>query len=171
MTLETLMKIRYLIFLALVIPLMTVAEDTAPDVEAVAKVVDDFHDAAAHGDKERYFGHLTDDAVYLGTDEWERWPKYPDFDDYVDGRFKDGSGWNYKSVDRTINFHQRGDVAWFDEVLFSETSGRIRGTGVLTRESGQWKIEHYAMSFLIFNENWDEVIELTQKTRTHKKGP
>ena len=57
---------------------------------------------AAHGDKERYFAHLTHDAVYLGTDEWERWPKYPDFDDYVNGRFKDGSGWTYKSVDRTI---------------------------------------------------------------------
>ncbi len=83
----------------------------------------------------------------------------PDFDDYVDGRFKDGTGWNYKSVDRTIRFSNRSDVAWFDEVLYSETNGRIRGTGVLTRQSGQWKLEHYAMSFLIFNENWDEVIE------------
>jgi len=96
--------------------------------------------------KERYFSHLTDDAVYLGTDEWERWPKHPDFDDYVDGRFKDGSGWIYKSVDRTIRFNDRSDVAWFDDVLYSETNGRIRGTGVLTRQSGQWKLEHYAMS-------------------------
>jgi hypothetical protein len=64
------------------------------------------------------------------------------------------------------------DVAWFDEVLFSETNGRIRGTGVLTRQSGQWKLEHYAMSFLIFNENWDEVIELTRKTKALKEsGP
>ena len=134
-------------------------------IEAVARVIDDFHDAAKHGDKERYFSHLTDDSVYLGTDEWERWPTYPDFDDYVDSRFKDGSGWDYKSVDRTIRLNDRQDVAWFDEVLFSETSGRIRGTGVLTLQSGQWKLEHYAMSFLIFNENWDEVIELTRKTK------
>jgi hypothetical protein len=170
MNLETLMCIRQLIFLALLIPLMTVAENTGPDYEAVAGVIDDFHDAAAHGDKDRYFGHLTDDAVYLGTDEWERWPKYPDFDDYVDGRFKDGSGWNYNSVDRTIRFNDRQDVAWFDEVLFSETNGRIRGTGVLTKTSDQWKLEHYAMSFLIFNENWDEVIELTRKTKALKES-
>ena len=78
------MKIRTLLFLMLLVPLMTAAEDPEPNFEAVARVIDDFHDAAAHGDKERYFGHLDDDAVYLGTDEWERWPKYPDFDDYVD---------------------------------------------------------------------------------------
>jgi hypothetical protein len=168
---NTLMKIRQLIWLVLLIPLITVAEDTSSNVEAVAKVIDDFHDAAAHGDKERYFSHLNDDAVFLGTDEWERWPKYPDFDDYVGGRFKDGSGWKYESVDRTISLNQRADVAWFDEVLFSETYGRYRGTGVLTLQSGQWKLEHYAMSFLILNENWEEVVELTRKTRMHKKGP
>ena len=164
------MKFRQSLFLLLLLPLMAMAEDTAPDIEAVGKVIDDFHDAAAHGDKERYFGHLTDDAVYLGTDEWERWPKYPDFDDYVDSRFKDGTGWSYKSVDRTIRFSTRQDVAWFDEVLFSETNGRIRGTGVLTRQSDQWKLEHYAMSFLIFNENWDEVIELTKRTKAIKES-
>ena len=162
------MKFRQLLFLIVLLPLMAVAEETGPDFGAVGKVIDDFHDAAAHGDKERYLGHLTDDSVYLGTDEWERWPKHPVFDDYVDGRFKDGSGWSYKSVDRSIRLNDRHDVAWFDEVLFSETNGRIRGTGVLTFQSGQWKLEHYAMSFLIFNENWNEVIELTKKTKALK---
>ena len=164
------MKFRPILFLALLIPLMVVAQETQPELEAVAEVIDDFHDAAAHGDRERYLGHLTDDAVYLGTDEWERWPKYPDFDEYVSARFKDGSGWNYKSVDRIIRLSDSQDVAWFDEVLFSETSGRIRGTGVLTRQFGQWKLEHYAMSFLIYNENWDEVIELTRKTKVLKES-
>ena len=72
--------------------------------------------------------------------------------------------------DRTIQFNGRSDVAWFDEVLYSETNGRFRGTGVLTRQSGQWRLEHYAMSFLIFNENWDEVIELTNRTRVLKES-
>jgi len=164
------MKIRHLVCLALLIPFMAVAEDTAPNVEAVGKVIDDFHDAAADGDKDRYFGHLNDDAVFLGTDEWERWPKYPDFDDYVDGRFKDGSGWKYESVDRNISFNQRADVAWFDEVVFSEAYGRYRGTGVLTLQSGEWKLAHYAMSFLILNENWEEVVELTRETKMRKES-
>ncbi len=164
------MKNRQLLYLALLIPVMVLAEDTGPDFEAVSKVLDDFHEAASQGDKERYLDHLTDEAVYLGTDEWERWPKHADFSDYVDGRFHDGVGWSYKSVERTIRFNDRSDVAWFDEVLYSETNGRLRGTGVLSRQSGEWKIEHYAMSFLILNENWDEVIELTKKTMVLKES-
>ncbi len=162
------MAIRNLLLLTLILPFVAAAEDTASNIEAVGKVIDDFHDAAAHGDQERYLGLLTEHAVFMGTDEWERWPKYPDFSEYVDGRFNDGTGWNYRSVERSIRIGERSDIAWFDEVVYSETNGRFRGTGVLTRDSGQWKLEHYAMSFLILNENWDEVIELTRKTQRLK---
>ena len=140
------------------------------DEQAIGLVLDDFHDAAARGDKDRYLGHMTEDAVFMGTDEWERWPKKPDFTDYVNSRFRDGSGWNYRSVERTIRLSDADDVAWFDEVVFSESNGRFRGTGVLVREDGAWQIAHYAMSFLVFNENWQEVIELTRKTREMKEA-
>ncbi len=156
---------RQFLFLMVLLPMLAAAENTGPDVEAVANVIDDFHDAAAHGDKERYLGHLTEYAVFMGTDEWERWPKHPDFSEYVNGHFEDGTGWNYKSVARTIRIGERPDIAWFDEVLYSEEHGRFRGTGVLTRNSGKWQLEHYAMSFLILNENWEEVVELTRKTK------
>lgn len=138
---------------------------------AAGAVLDDFHDAAAHGDKDRYLGHMTDDAVFMGTDEWERWPKNPDFVDYVNSRFRDGAGWNYQSVERKMVIADNADTAWFDEVVFSESNGRFRGTGVLVKQGGQWKIAHYAMSFLVFNENWQEVIELTKKTRAEKENP
>ena len=164
------MKFRHLLILSLLFSLMVVAENTAPDHAAVGKVIDDFHDAAASGDKERYLGHLTEHAVFMGTDEWERWPKYPDFSEYVNSRFKDGTGWNFKSVTRTIRIGEGTDIAWFDEVVYSETSGRFRGTGVLTRQAGKWQLEHYALSFLILNENWDEVVELTRKTRALKES-
>ena len=71
---------------------------------------------------------------------------------------------------RTIRFGARPDIAWFDEVLYSEEHGRFRGTGVLTRNSGQWQLEHYAMSFLILNENWEEVVKLTRKTQALKES-
>jgi len=159
------MKIHYLSLLALLFS-MTASADSGTDV--IGSTIDDFHDAAAHGDKDRYLGHMTEDAVFMGTDEWERWPKRPDFVDYVNSRFKNGSGWRYRSVERVIRVADSGNVAWFDEVLFSEENGRFRGTGVLTRQDGQWKIAHYAMSFLVLNENWTEVIELTRKTRALK---
>jgi hypothetical protein len=41
---------------------------------------------------------------------------------------------------------------------------------VLTMQNGSWKISHYAMSFLILNENWEEVIELTRKTKDQLKN-
>ena len=97
---------------------------------------------------------------------WERWPKHPDFSEYVAARFADG-GWSYRSVERQVNI--AGDVAWFDEIVFSESSGRFRGTGVLVKQDGSWKIAHYALSFLVFNENWQDVIELTRKTRAEKE--
>jgi len=157
------MNIRHLLVLPLLLCLHGVA--TSSEVDEIGIVLDDFHDAAAHGDKDRYLGHLSEDAVFMGTDEWERWPKNPDFIDYVDGRFENGRGWKYKSVERKIRVSESADVAWFDEVVFSETNGRFRGTGVLTMRNGGWKISHYAMSFLILNENWNEVIELTRKTK------
>ncbi len=163
------MKFRHLIFLTLLFSVAAVADNHDIKLDAINNVLDDLHDAAAHGDKQRYLNHFTADGVFLGTDEWERWPKHPDLTSYVDSRFKDGTGWNYKSVERMVSISTSSEVAWFDEVLFSEQNGRFRGTGVLARQNGMWKVAHYAMSFLILNENWDEVIELTRKTRETKE--
>ena len=165
------MSIRYLLFPMLLFSMTAAADNGESDLEMIGWVIDDFHDAAAHGDKDRYLDHLTGDAVFMGTDEWERWPKNPDFSDYVDGRFENGSGWNYKSVERTIRISKLADIAWFDEVLFSEQNGRFRGTGVLTLQDDSWKIAHYAMSFLVLNENWNEVINLTRKTKDRLRSP
>lgn len=140
------------------------------DEQAIGELIDSFHAAAAAADEERYLGYLTEDAVFMGTDEWERWPKHPDFAAYVAGRFEGGSGWTYESVDRQIRIAESGDVAWFDEVIQSESNGRFRGTGVVVRSGDQWKIAHYAMSFLVFNENWQEVIELTKRTAAEKQA-
>jgi len=164
------MNYRHLLVLSLLISAFAAADGESSVVDAIGQVIDDFHDAAAHGDKTRYLGHMTEDAVFMGTDEWERWPKHPDFSAYVDGRFENGSGWSYRSVERTIRIADSGDTAWFDEVVFSEQNGRFRGTGVLTLQDGNWKIAHYAMSFLILNENWEEVVELTRKTQAIEKS-
>lgn len=161
------MTVRQFFLLAAFLPLVAVG-DNAMKTDAIDAVLDDFHDAAAHGDNARYLGHMTENGVFMGTDEWERWPKTPDFIDYVGGRFKNGSGWNYKSVERTIEVSDDADIAWFDEVVYSETTGRFRGTGVLIQIDGQWKIAHYAMSFLVFNENWEDVVKLSKQTVAEK---
>lgn len=162
------MTLRHLLAIGLLLPVLAAAQESDPTIASIEAVLDDFHDAAAHGDKARYLGHMADYGVFMGTDEWERWPKNPDFSNYVDSRFKDGSGWNYRSVERNVRLSEFSNVAWFDEVVFSETNGRFRGTGVLVLEQGEWKIAHYAMSFLVFNEIWEDVIKLTKQTQVEK---
>lgn len=154
--------------ISLAVLLATTAVFAADDEQAIGQVIDSFHSAAAAGDKDRYLGHMTDNGVFMGTDEWERWPKNPEFTEYVGGRFQNGTGWTYESVERKIMLDESENVAWFDEVLYSEANGRFRGTGVLVKSDGEWKIAHYAMSFLVFNENWPEVIDLSKKTAAEK---
>ncbi len=161
------MTFRPFVLLAALLPFVAVGDD-AVNTDAIDTVLDDFHDAAAHGDNDRYLGHMSKNGVFMGTDEWERWPNTPDFVDYVGSRFKDGSGWSYRSVERNIDVSPDGKFAWFDEVVYSETNGRFRGTGVLVQIDGDWKIAHYAMSFLVFNEDWEEVVKLSKKTAAAK---
>lgn len=157
---------RVTILLAIFSSSLCPAQSEQTALAAINRVIDDFHDAAANGDEARYLGHLSDDAVFMGTDETERWPKHPDFAGHVEARFENGRGWDYESIDRNVRVSDGGTFAWFDEVVYSESNGRFRGTGVLVNESGRWKIAHYAMSFLIDNADWERVIAITKRTDT-----
>ena len=142
------------------------AQQSDQVIRAVDEVLDDFHDAAAIGDKARYLDQMTENAVFMGTDKSERWPLRPEFEEYVEAHFVDDHGWIYQPVDRHVTVGESGNIAWFDEVVFSETNGRFRGTGVLVREGAQWKIAQYALSFLVSNDDWDAVVELTRRSAT-----
>ena len=59
------MNHRMLVLLTLLLSALAWGDDAVSD--AVGRTIDDFHDAAAHADKARYLGHLTEDAVFMGT--------------------------------------------------------------------------------------------------------
>ena len=143
------------------------------DKAAINSLVDGLHEAAAKADKDGYLNHFTKDGVFMGTDDWERWPMEPDFKAYVAERFKGGTGWTYKSLERHIAFSPDNNVAWFDEILTSEKWGLFRGTGVVLKQEGQWKTAHYSMSVLVPNEVWVSVSDLNKaavkKRQTDKK--
>ena len=80
----------------------SLAQNFPEDENAIIAVINDFHDAAAKADEDRYLEHFTEDGVFLGTDEWERWPLKPEFTDYVAKRFKNG-GWSYRSEKKLIS--------------------------------------------------------------------
>lgn len=146
------------------------AQDYPEEEKAVIAVLDDFHDAAKNADKERYLGHFTEDGVFLGTDEWERWPLHPEFSEYVDMRFANG-GWSYHSEKKNINFSKDGTVAWFDETSISNrTGGRFRGSGVLEKVNGTWKMAHYVLSYLVYNEIGSEVSKIIDAEKAKREN-
>jgi len=126
--------------------------------EEVAQVLDDFHTAASDADGERYFGHLAPDAVYLGTDAGERWSA-DEFREYARPHFSAGRGWTYVAVQRHVRVSAGGDLAWFDEKLNNEKYGEVRGTGVLRKGDGVWKIVHYSLTFLVPNAAAADVVK------------
>lgn len=125
-------------------------------VEAVAWVLDDWHDAAAKADEARYFGHMGEDAVFLGTDATERWIK-PAFQKWAHPFFARGRAWAFKATRRSITLAPGGQLAWFDEDLATPNLGPCRGSGVLVREGGRWRIRQYNLSVPIPNALMDAV--------------
>lgn len=68
---------------------------------AVADVLDRYHQAAASADWDTYFDLLSEDAVFLGTDVSERWPKAV-FREYAGVLIKTGSGWQISQYHLTF---------------------------------------------------------------------
>jgi ketosteroid isomerase-like protein len=131
---------------------------------AVAQVLDDFHDAAARADEPHYFSHFAPDGVFLGTDGSERWD-VPAFRAYAHPHFAQGTGWTYRATARHVQLSPDGQVAWFDEVLDNASYGPCRGTGVLRRINGHWKIAQYNLTIPIPNELAKDVVEMIRAPR------
>ena len=118
--------------------------------ELPAQALDAFHQAADRGDADAYLALLTEDAVFLGTDDSERW-QGAEFRDFVRLHFVAGKGWTYRPVERHIMLSADGSTAIFDEKLDHVTYGRCRGSGVLLRSDSGWRIAHYNLTVPIPN--------------------
>ncbi|MFO0589087.1 MAG: nuclear transport factor 2 family protein [Polyangiaceae bacterium] len=136
--------------------LSPVAAGAEEEEKAIAKVLDDWHAAAAAADEERYFGHIADDSVFLGTDITERWDKKA-FREYAHPHFAKGKAWSFHAIRRAIVIAPGGRSAWFDEDLATERLGPARGSGALVKRGGVWTITLYDLSIPIPNDRFDEV--------------
>ena len=127
----------------------------------ISATLDDWHDAAARADEERYFRHFTSDAVFLGTDATERWDTAA-FRAYAHPHFARGKAWSFRAVRRAIRVAPGGLYAWFDEDLDTPNMGPARGSGVLVRgTTGEpWRIAQYNLSLTIPNDRMKEVKSL-----------
>jgi hypothetical protein len=116
--------------------------------ESVASALDDFHDAAAKADEDRYFAHFAPGGVFLGTDATERW-EVPAFRAYAHPHFAKGKAWTFRAARRIVTV--RGDMAWFDEDLETQNLGP---------HDGKWLIDQYVLSITVPNERFRAVRDL-----------
>lgn len=128
------------------------------DKAEINKLMDNWHLAAAQADLEAYFGAMDDNSIFIGTDAGENWNKKT-FQDFCKPYFDKGKAWDFKPLERHIYFSADGKTAWFDELL--DTWMKLcRGSGVLEKKGGVWKIKHYVLSMTIPNDNTNAVIKI-----------
>jgi len=119
--------------------------------QSIDELLDGFHSAAANSDFDDYFSHFSSNGYFLGTDAAERW-SVEKFKKYARPAFSAGRGWRYLVLSRNLESVSGIDVVWFDEILTNATLGKCRGTGVIVKENGNWKIAHYSLTLLIPND-------------------
>ena len=134
--------------------------------EEINKVLDNLHKYASEANGEKYFQLFNDQSVFHGTDLNERWP-IDEFKKYAQNRFDTGTGWTYKSLERNIFINSSNTTAWFDEILINEKYGKFRGTGVLSKVDGMWKIDQYNLLLPIPN---DLLLKYTKEVKEYLKN-
>ncbi len=118
--------------------------------------IDAWHKAAADAKLDDYFNLMSDDAIFIGTDATENWHR-DEFMKFCKPYFDKGMAWNFTALERNIYINPKNDMAWFDELLNTQMK-LCRGSGVMRKEHGQWKIVHYVLSMTIPNDHTKEVV-------------
>ncbi|MFO0745006.1 MAG: nuclear transport factor 2 family protein [Myxococcota bacterium] len=93
--------------------------------------------------------------MFLGTDASERWDVAA-FRAYAHPHFAKGRAWAFHAVRRAV-VDADGAHAWFDEDLATPNLGPARGSGVLVKQGGAWKIAQYNLALTIPNERFGAV--------------
>lgn len=119
-------------------------------------MLDAFNAAAAKSDFNAYFNYFAEESTFIGTDATEVWSK-KEFMVWAKPYFDKKRTWNFTSLQRNIYFSKDGKLAWFDELL--DTQMKIcRGSGVVEKINGEWKVKQYVLSVTVPNDVVDKVV-------------
>lgn len=125
----------------------------------INKTLNNWHQAAANADFNKYFSYMSKDAVFIGTDASENW-KFADFKTFCKPYFDNKKAWNFTPIQRNIFIDK--NTAWFNELLKTHM-GICRGSGILKKQDNTWKIKQYVLSITIPNNNVNSVVKLNRK--------
>ena len=132
------------------------------ELPAINRAVDTWHQAASKSDEETYFSLFAPEAVFLGTDASERWT-LSEFRAFAHPYFAQGKGWTFVPRARHVSVSEDGATAWFDEALDSASYGDCRGTGVLRKVGGAWRIAQYNLTIPIPNALAKQVVRMIRE--------
>tara|TARA_R110002020_G_scaffold117278_11_gene268021 strand:- start:613 stop:1110 length:498 start_codon:yes stop_codon:yes gene_type:complete len=149
---------KLFLLIGIISSLSICAQNAKDQKQAINSQLEAWHKAAADADFDAYFGLMTSDAVFIGTDATENWQN-EEFKSYSKPYFDKGKAWSFSTLERNIYLGADKDLAWFDELLDTQM-GICRGSGVLVMDDGIWKLKHYVLSIAIPNDNVAEVTEL-----------
>jgi ketosteroid isomerase-like protein len=128
--------------------------------KAINTTINQWHTAAKEANFDQYFGLMTTDAVFVGSDASEVW-SYDEFKSFSKPYFDAGKAWTFTPIERHVYISDNQQMAWFDETLNSTHMGVCRGSGVLEKQEGNtWKIKHYVLSLAIPNDHVTEIVKL-----------
>ncbi|RZJ79023.1 MAG: hypothetical protein EOO47_12050, partial [Flavobacterium sp.] len=139
-------------------PAVVTATSIKANTVEIEQLLDSLNTAAANADLEKYFSYYTEDATYNGTDATENWNKQS-FKEWAKPFFDKKTTWNFKSAKRNVYFGKYEDIAWFEELVSTQMK-ICRGSGVVVKQDGKWKIQQYVLSMTIPNTQLDKVVEL-----------
>jgi hypothetical protein len=126
------------------------------DKTEIGTMLNGFNIAAAKADFNTYFNYFADESTFIGTDATEVWDKKA-FMIWAKPHFDKKKTWNFTSLKRNIYFSKDGKLAWFDELL--DTQMKIcRGSGVVEKINGSWKVKQYVLSVTVPNDVVDKVV-------------
>ena len=146
-----------------------------PALAELDSLLDAWHLAAATADSAAFFGRMSPDGVYLGTDASERWLR-DELAAWAAPFFRRDTAWAFTPRERHWQLSADGQTAWFDEHLDS-WMGTVRGSGVLTQNSTSpaaaaageragWRLRHYNLALAVPNERMDAVRVAIDSTAT-----
>lgn len=130
--------------------------------EKINTALDNWHKAAAEANFEEYFGLMTNDGIFIGTDASENWQN-KEFREFSKPYFDKGKAWSFTTLERNVYNQDNTNLAWFDELL-STQMGICRGSGVMEKVDGAWKVKHYVLSIAIPNDDVAEVTAMKKQT-------
>lgn len=128
------------------------------DTTKIATLINEWHQAAAVANAQAFFSFMSNDCIYIGTDATERWTK-TEFVSFAKPYFDKGKAWDFKPYNRDIHVTSDKKIVWFSELL-TTWMGTCRGSGVLKKIKGEWKLVQYHLSVTVPNDQINDFLKL-----------